>query len=325
MSDNDAIRQTGPTRREYVKYGGTIVGGSLLAGCTGGGSEGGDESNEESGTNGDEDERYTVELSPVGEVEFEGVPESAMVYSPQYVDMLVAYGHEGAINSINFPENFYTGYYEALEGVAFDPMDVPAVFDQDAGTVDKEFLYELDSDVHLIDPHWFVTFDGWDWDDIDEIEQNVGPFFANRYSRENNFEGDERLDAEEYEYYTAWELYGTVADAFRAEERWSALREIRDAMVDEIESGLPPEEERPSVGLVSYWEGEFSPYRILQPGFGQSQYHPLEPEDVFAESDRTYSENYEATYDFEGLLEFDPDVLIQFSGITAPAEGEASF
>jgi hypothetical protein len=322
MSDNsNAVRHAAPTRRQYLKGSGAVVGGGLLAGCTDGGAGSDEDDQDGSETN----DSYTVELSPVGEVEFDTVPESAMVYSPQYADMLVAYGHEGAINSINFPELFYTGYYEALEGVAFDPDDVPAVFNESAGTVDKEFLYELDSDIHLIDPHWFVTFDGWDWDDIDEIEANVGPFFGNRYSREHSFEGDDRLTEEEYEYYSAWELYGKAAEAFGTEERWRALQDVRDGMVEEIESGLPPEEERPTVGLVNYWEGEFSPYKLLQPGFGQSQYHPLEPEDVFAESDRTYSENYEATYDFEGVLEFDPDVLIQFNGITAPEEGEESF
>ena len=33
MAD-DSNEQVGPTRREYMKYGGAVVGGGLLAGCS---------------------------------------------------------------------------------------------------------------------------------------------------------------------------------------------------------------------------------------------------------------------------------------------------
>jgi len=35
MSDNDIDTTGAPTRRDYVKYGGTVIGGGLLAGCAG--------------------------------------------------------------------------------------------------------------------------------------------------------------------------------------------------------------------------------------------------------------------------------------------------
>ena len=34
MSDDYAIRQETPTRRDTIKYGGSAVGGGLLAGCS---------------------------------------------------------------------------------------------------------------------------------------------------------------------------------------------------------------------------------------------------------------------------------------------------
>lgn len=42
MRDNDieTVRGGAPTRRECLTYGGAVVGGSLLAGCTGGGDDG---------------------------------------------------------------------------------------------------------------------------------------------------------------------------------------------------------------------------------------------------------------------------------------------
>ena len=36
----------------------------------------------------------------------------------------------------------------------------------------------------------------------------------------------------------------------------------------------------------------------------------MKVEDAFADSDETYAENYEGSYDVEGLLEVDPDVII---------------
>ena len=35
MSDDDTDTTGAPTRRDYVKYGGAVVGGALVAGCTG--------------------------------------------------------------------------------------------------------------------------------------------------------------------------------------------------------------------------------------------------------------------------------------------------
>jgi iron complex transport system substrate-binding protein len=45
MSDYDTIRREAPTRRDYVKYGGTIAVGGFLPGCTG---DGGSDSDPES-------------------------------------------------------------------------------------------------------------------------------------------------------------------------------------------------------------------------------------------------------------------------------------
>ena len=66
------------TRREYMKYGGAVVGGGLLAGCAGDdGTEeteasGGTEASDEPATG--EDESYTVSIRPVGDVTFAEPP-----------------------------------------------------------------------------------------------------------------------------------------------------------------------------------------------------------------------------------------------------------
>jgi halocyanin-like protein len=50
--DSDSTQQRGPTRRETITYGGAVVGGGLLAGCTGAGSDS-PAADEPSETNGD--------------------------------------------------------------------------------------------------------------------------------------------------------------------------------------------------------------------------------------------------------------------------------
>ncbi|WP_129113780.1 hypothetical protein [Halegenticoccus tardaugens] len=79
------------TRREYVKYGGAVAGGGLLAGRTGE-SDSADTSTE-TDTDADgveqatlEDTSYEVCLSPSGCAEFDSMPESAAICDKQWAD-----------------------------------------------------------------------------------------------------------------------------------------------------------------------------------------------------------------------------------------------
>jgi hypothetical protein len=51
--------------------------------------------------------------------------------------------------------------------------------------MDEEISYELDSEVHLQDPCWVQTSNGWDAADTEEIATEVGPWFGNRFSRKH--------------------------------------------------------------------------------------------------------------------------------------------
>ncbi|MFD1643787.1 ABC transporter substrate-binding protein [Halohasta litorea] len=298
MSTDETVHEA-PTRRDTIKYGGAVVGGGLLAGCTGESSE--PTTEEDTAT----DESYSVTISPVGTIEFEEVPNRILTYNKHYVDMAVACGHGEAIEAMG--DQFYIGYYEQLPGVEFDPSTRVTVTHDD-----KETIYQVDPDLILLDPTWYRVYSEYfdfDEDDIEEITQNVAPYFGNRFSRAHTDTG-----IEDYEYYTAWELYAKVAQVFGETERIQALKRVRDELVAHVESNLPPEAERPTVGLVAMndW-AEFSPYKIDNEGFGVSHYRPLDVRDVFAESDRTY-ESDGGTYDLEAMLELDPDVLIHNFG-----------
>jgi ABC-type Fe3+-hydroxamate transport system substrate-binding protein len=332
MSRDDTAHDA-PTRRAYLKHGGAVVAGGLFAGCTSQADSGSTptetstdasttvETEAETATS--EDERYSVTMAPMGEVEFDSVPERVVIYDSQWADHLVALGQQERIVSLGWPDSYYTGYYDELPGVSFDTSGLPGMWD---GGLDKEQFYELDGDVHHIDPCRFTSFDsGLDRADFEELEENVGLFFANRFSRAHSEPPEWCLES--YRYYTLWELLDKFAQVYQVRSRSQALTQVRDGMLDSVYAELPPEEGRPEVGLVVYNHDEesFSPYKLNAPGFGKAHTRPLRARDAFADSDRTYAENYEATYDLEGMLEVDPDVLLHNFDWTNPRERTEAF
>jgi len=325
----DRSDHRGPTRRDYLTYGGAVVGGGLLAGCTGGSDgestpEAGEATNEPGTTNetepAAEDTGYSVTMSPVGEVEFDSVPETAVTFDDVWIDHMVSLGQGDKLVAKAREGEFFTEYYDQLSGVSFDSDDVKAIWGGES--IDKEVLYEADADVHHIDPVRSMEHLGFDEDDVEEVESNIAPLFANRFSRSHNAPES----AGDYQYYTLWELAEKFAQVYQVPDRVAAYKRVRDEMVSEIESRLPPEEERPTVGLVVFWAGDskWYPYKINSPGYGRAQYQHLGVNDAFDDSDKTYNANYEAAYDHEAMLEIDPDIIIQNFGLGYPDSGEGS-
>jgi ABC-type Fe3+-hydroxamate transport system substrate-binding protein len=308
------------TRRDYVKYGGTVVIGGLLAGCTG---DSDDESTPEPTTTGTEnstpttteDSDYSVTMAPVGEVTFDAVPETAYAYSPHYADMAVSFGHGDAIASLGAPEAYATSmnyYYDVLEGASIESEELKAVWNDG---VDKELFYEIDADVHFQDPCWLTSFaDNWDQGDIEDVRENIGPWFGNRYSREYTRPSEDCR--EDYHYYTLWELSERIAAVFREGGRFEAFQSEYEALFSTIRTNLPPEQERPTVGLVVFSDDSFRPYRLNNPGFAKAHLRPLDAHDAFAGSDQTYDENEDGRVDYEGMLAVDPDVILHSQGIS---------
>jgi ABC-type Fe3+-hydroxamate transport system substrate-binding protein len=311
-----------PTRREYVKYGGAVLGGGLFAGCTA--SSGSDsptpagdtettaaEEQTTTGTTTVEDTGYSVTMSPVGTVKFDSVPEVAAVYSDHDADYLVALGQQDRINSLGFTD-YYSGYYDQLPGVAFDTSGLTALYNDG---IDKEVFYELDSDVHHIDPVWMARWSGFSDADFEEIRDNVAPFFANYLSRSHNHSPDDYDYTGEggYEYYTIWEILDKYAQVYQVRERGKAMKAVRDEMVEAVHAELPPQEDRPRVGLVVYNRKEetFTIYRLNGPGFGKAHTRPLRANDGLGMYEAGPESGWEtAPIDMEAMLEADPDVLL---------------
>ncbi|MDZ5812815.1 ABC transporter substrate-binding protein [Halorubrum sp. AD140] len=300
MSRDDTA-QGAPTRREAIKYGGAVVGGGLLAGCTG---EAEQDSGDDEGST--DDESYGVELSPVGEVEFDEVPETAASDLGIWADTLASFGQADRLINLRSPDTKVTSHFDQLPGVEFDLEGV-----SDFDPAEKELYYEVDPDVFHVDPIFRKMWNDWDDSDIDEVTENVAPFFANEGSR---IATDEYVEDREYEFYSIEELTQKFGEVYDAEQQADALVDVRTELIEEIQSNLPPEDERPTVGRVLFYEGDINPYQFNGPGFGKAHQHPLEAVDVFADEDVVY-EREAGSIDLEGLLEYDPDVLIFFDGI----------
>lgn len=256
---------------------------------------------------------YDVEMSPVGTVHFARVPTRAVTLDANYNDMLVALDEGQALVATGYGGNFRDDLYAQVPGLrtGIDAAHLPAI----GPGLDKERLYALRAEVHHIDPVQLLRSPGWTRADIDEISRNVGPFFANRFSRENSYSGKEP-----YTYYGVWELSSKVGAVYRRQDRIAAIKAVHDEMLRAIEAKLPPPAERPRVGLLMpAGPGRFTPFCLSREGFGTVQYRALGVHDAFDPIRKlSYGDGGQAgTIDIEGLLALDPDILVMPFGIYA--------
>jgi iron complex transport system substrate-binding protein len=306
---NDASKHEAPTRREYVKYGGAVVGGTLLAGCAGQSDSGstptetgGDETTA-TDTETSEETSYSVTMAPMGTVEFDTIPEKWAPYSGDYADMAVALGQADGITGIGGADRYYTYVYDELPDVSVDRETI----ESNPEVRTKEQFYELDSDVQLYDPQMLVNWFDWDQSDVEEIANNVAPFVGNLIFRRE----DEWHD---YRYYTLYEAFEKVAQVFQQEERYRAFERLHDGFIADIQAQMPPASERPNVLLTFEGTNEpetFSPYRLNDRGTSKKQWRDLGVSDALAGTGvEGLSTTDRGELDYENLLEVDPDVLL---------------
>ncbi|WP_415380373.1 ABC transporter substrate-binding protein [Halosimplex sp. TS25] len=332
--DGDGESETGTerTRRRYLKQGSAVIAGSLVAGCT---SDGGTETRAatESGTatgsptaaetddsaddgttsaTGETDARtatnagggYEACIEPVGCRTFEEVPETYVVNNGEWADMAFALGQR---------DGFLTGA-NMIPGFLFEPfgLDVPPEDETTSLSTtdwDKERFYELDPDVILMDPN-YMHKTGWDdsWDESDtaEVRENVAPFFGNNVLR--------RREWHDYRLYTLYEALDRLADLFGERERYEALAAVHASVQEEVQSRLPPADERPEIGLINSAsdpnEGTFYPMHTQVEGVEMKPYRDLDVGSAFS-ADLVEG----GTIDYEQLLEVDPDILVVHWGI----------
>jgi iron complex transport system substrate-binding protein len=301
------------TRRECVKYGGAVVVGGLLAGCTGDTGSQSTPTAEPSSAGADtvtatgtttEDPSYTVTMEPVGTVEFDGVPGTVAPFTADYIDMMVALGHGDAAESIWYRGRYKTIHYEDLDGVSIDLDGLTQLWNDG---ISKEPFYEIDADLHLIDPHALTDwFQAWDQRDVDEVRENVAPFIGNVIFR--------RTDSwHDYRYYSLYEAFEKVAEVFQERARFEAIRSMHEDLVATVQSRLPAPDERPNAALVfgGTEPEKFTPYRLSGNGANKEHFHTLGLSDAFSGTGIDgLSTSDTGTIDYEALLEIDPDSLL---------------
>jgi iron complex transport system substrate-binding protein len=284
-----------PTRREYVTYGGATGVVGLLSGCLGGT---GPESSPASGAG--NASQYSVSIEPLGEVTFDSIPETWIAYQYAYGDMGVALGQAAGYLGTNNPGQYPDFFYDELPGVEFEAATLTNI-----GSGDREVFYELDPDVLFIDPNNATARFEWSQSDIDDITETLAPFFGH-FGRRYGYESQQNVPR-----YGLYDLFEKVAAVFQQRERYEAISAIHDDVIDTITSRLPPNTERPTVGLLSggsnVADGELYLMEATAPGYGRKQYRDLGVDDVLDSVD-TNSPFYQT--DFEELLELDPDVLV---------------
>ncbi|ESP89418.1 ABC transporter substrate-binding protein [Candidatus Halobonum tyrrellensis] len=310
-----------PNRRRFLGASAGLV--AALAGCAGGdgtttdAGDGGAASTAATGTDTATDTSteteasetdaasgsYTVSMEPVGDVTFESVPEVWVANNGSWGDMGVALGRDQPLG-VWLPSRWHTQYYDDIPDVSVDQEALQQLWG-DSG-VDKERFYEMDADVHVMDPNFLMNRGSWEQSDIDEIVENVGPFYG------NSIFSTGYAWHEDYQYYTLYEAFEKVAEMFQETERYEAFSALHDEFLTRVSDVVPDEGARPGVAVMwaSGDEPEtFSPY-LVGDGTSFKQWRDLQVDDALANTDvRDFHAN-RGEVDYETLLEIDPDVLL---------------
>ena len=321
MSRNAELERIA-TRRDVLTTGSAFLWSGALAGCasqsspsdaTSAATDGqiDTETSSRTDTTASEPASYDASMAPMGEVEFDEPPERVFTVFPQYADMAVALGHGETVNAVYVPEMSGTTmnhYYDRLDGVSFEWEGLE---DPLSDGLDEEHLLALDSDVHLADPAWASTQNNWNQSDVETIRETQGPWFGNFYS--GTQADPPAAYADQYEYYTLWELFGHVAEVFQEQARYEALDQVHSDLIDTITENLPPKEERPTAVRVTLSDEAFWTYHLNRPGYWLADTRPLGATDAFAETE--WGQLW-GQVGYEAMAEADPDVILHLWGMT---------
>ncbi|WP_267643604.1 ABC transporter substrate-binding protein [Haloarchaeobius amylolyticus] len=312
--DSDGLDR--PTRRDCLRYGGTVVGTGLLAGCSSNGGGGTDststgapaettekpaETATESSTQSTETESFEVTVKPYGSTTFERPPETYATSGGVWTDIGFAFGTEPT--AMSRIDAYPTHYYDRLPGVTFDAGEITNL--GGPSEYSKEQFYELDVDALLLDRVLLNSYAGWDADDFEEVGENVAPF-CGTYLR-NEWSGSALGMEFSFPYYTLTEAVKLTGRLFQDHDRADAWVSLHESFRRDLQDRAPAAS--PSIGLLysasQPAQGKFMVTDPTLDGIATRQYRTFGVEDAFSDVDLT---NGWKT-DYEGLLEADPDYL----------------
>ncbi|MFD1600604.1 ABC transporter substrate-binding protein [Halobellus rarus] len=299
MGNSTAIQHEVPTRRDAIKGGGTILGGGLLTGCLGGGDDSTTTTStatETPTTTTSTPTSYDVTVEPSGRHTFEEVPETYASIPGAWMDIAMALGIQPkAVASF---DRLPVKYYEALPDVEFDVDDVQTLGESAESQYDKEVFYEVDADVHLMDPRMLKKYSGWDDADLEEIEANVGPLLGSMI----RFPYDGRDP-----YYTLYEAFEKAAQIFQRQAQYDAWVDLKESVYADVRSRVP--DDAPTVAAFNFGfdveGGQFYAANIDAPRNDARTFRLLGVDNAF-EGDSYVPFK---PIGHEALLEIDPDYI----------------
>ncbi|WP_435125644.1 ABC transporter substrate-binding protein [Halobaculum sp. D14] len=296
------------TRRRFLEASAAVGVGGLLAGCSGQTDESSTptetatESPTETQSTPTETAAstpYSVSMEPVGTVEFDAVPETWVPYTADWADMGVALGQSDGLEAIGVKARFGTYLYNELPDVSVDKSALTELWQ---GSTGKEVFYELDADVHVIDPNFMINRLQWSQSDVDEVRENVAPFFGNTvFSHVYGWH--------DYRYYSLYEAFEKLAELFHERARYEAFASYHDEVLADVDARVPSE--TPDVAVLypaSIPPESFYPYLIGE-GTQSKQWRDLRVGDALAKHGVTDAQAGGGTIDYETLLEIDPDAI----------------
>ncbi|WP_254522061.1 ABC transporter substrate-binding protein [Natrinema caseinilyticum] len=299
------------SRRTVLRTSGAIAGMGAMAGCIGDGDSGNGGNGSDSSNGGP----YTVSMPPVGEVEFDGVPETWAANNGSWADMGIALGQEPPA-AVYLTGRYHTQYYDDIPDVSVDESDTKSLWGDEL-TAEEFLTLSEDVDVFVNDPNFIIgRTDDWDRDDIDRIEATGTPFFGNSIFSTG-------YEWHDYEYLTLLEAFEKLSQVFQEQERYDAFEKVHEDLQSNVADIVPPEGQRPTVAIM--WAtaddmGSFSPYLIGE-GTSFKQWRDLEVVDAFAETDVRDFHSTRGSVGYETLLEIDPDIIL-FRGQEAKSASE---
>lgn len=288
-------------RRTFLGVGGATL-GTALAGCTGTGDGGSTSTSTTSTTSESKHAVYTTE--PMGDVPIESVPETWVANNGSYADMGIALGLDEP-EALWLTNRWHTTYYDGIDGVSVDTSDMLSLY-QDG--VSKERYYSLDADIHVQDPNFLLNrFKGWSKSDIQDIEENVAPFYGNSiFSRGYAWH-------EGYQYYSLYEAFEKVAALFQRTDRYQTFASLHDDFQQSLTDFVPTgDAERPQVAVLWATGNEptsFLPY-LVNDGTSFKQWRDLNVRDALAETSVKDFHASRGNIDYETLLKIDPEYLL---------------
>jgi iron complex transport system substrate-binding protein len=301
---NDTTEAGAQTRRRTITTGGAMLAGGLLAGCAGSSDP---DSQAGTPTDGTPTGAGTYEacIEPAGCLSLKEPPQTYLTYNGGWADMAFALGQRDGFITAG---NMIPGFFFEPFGLDVPPADeLPPLRTEGEGW-DKELFVEHDPDVILMSPeymHGTGWYKNWEEEDTEWIAENVAPFFGNNMRR--------RREYHDHKLYTLYEGFERLADLFQEQERYRAMKEIHDEVQETIQSRLPPEDDRPTIGLINGGsepaKGKFYPLNTQDEGYEMKPYRDLDVASAFPESMEGGS------IDYEQLLEVDPEILVVHWGI----------